>query len=908
MQQNQSVLDGTDTTSFVKADWTLPGYEQSALNPDRHFLLNHIGFNKQMVKAEGRYFQDDKGNRYLDFLSQFGSVPFGHNPSCITHAIERVLVNKEPSLMQPFFSSAAEQLARQLIDVAPGKMRYVTYVNSGAEAAEAAIKLARAKTGKQRIVGAMHGYHGKTLGALSVTGNMKYHTPFLLDTTAFEFVRYNDLDALQTRLQAGDVAAFFVEPVQGEGGMRTPHDDYIAQASQICKAAGVLFVVDEIQTGLGRTGQLFATSHCTDLHIDILLLSKALGGGMVPLGAVLCRQDVWTEEFGLLHSSTFANNHLTCSVGLAVIEELLRDDQAVVKNAKEQGDYLHQCLQALVKKYPDAYIEARGKGLMQGLVMASWDYDNGYVLSHASTQGYSVPVLAGYLFNVHGIVTAPLLNQTATLRLQPSLNVTREEIDRVVNALDQAGAMIQARRFEEMCRFLVDAEPKKEIVAANQSIQKRPSYTPPKAAEQCLGKFAFLMHPTEPHVLFDALPDEFKDMTDRDRRSWTNWLNSWCSRKFDPDAVYHLPALRSAKGGYVEGWLIAGMLTPQTMLKLSKKDRVNLMGDYFRIAEKLDVDMVGLGAFTSVITRGGVDFCDTRLNITTGNSLTALASAESLIYACQQSAKPASKRVVGVVGAAGSVGRVAALHLSRFAPKIYLFGNPSNKTAIQHLSMVAVEIYSLALDEVRNDPDGAKHRGGIAAGLLAILPRHQLLQWSFLAQAKQSPEAWLNLFHEALAAAGAQPFVCLTVDIEGDLPKTNVVLSATGAGKSFINPAILAHDSLVCDVARPLDVMRQVGAARQDLLVYEGGIVKLPEDVEFGFYNVLGYPRGYNLACLSETIVLCMSGAQRSYSLGTTIPYDEALSVYEMARQHGFNFAILKDGMEIMTPQVREAV
>ena len=192
---------------------------RSRLNPDRHFLLQHIHFDKSISRAEGHYLYDTEGEAYLDFLAQYGAVPFGHNPPLVWETLHRLRSNREPSLVQPLLSPAAEELSDRLSAIAPCRNGYVTFTNSGAETVEAAIKLARAKTSNPYIVSASGGFHGKTLGAVSATWNPKYRDPFLADTCHFDFVPYGNIEALDARLAKGDVAAFLVEPVQGEAGI-----------------------------------------------------------------------------------------------------------------------------------------------------------------------------------------------------------------------------------------------------------------------------------------------------------------------------------------------------------------------------------------------------------------------------------------------------------------------------------------------------------------------------------------------------------------------------------------------------------------------------------------------------------------------------------------------------------------
>ena len=426
------------------------------LNPDRRFLLAHIQFDKPIVRALGHYLYDVDGNEYLDFLAQYGAIPFGHNPPVLWDAVLGVWTNNEPSLVQPLISPAAERLAADLIAVSPCGPGYVTFTNSGAESVEAAIKLARAKTGRPLILSTHRGFHGKTMGALSATGTELYRAPFLVDTTHFEQVEYGNLDVLARRLKQGDVAAFIVEPVQGEAGMVAPPPGYLAAAEALCKAAGTLFVLDEIQTGLGRTGRLFAAEH-ESIKPDVLLLAKALGGGLVSLGACICAEHAWASDFGLYHSSTFANNHLSCALGIAVLANLLKDDRKLVRDVAAKGQHLRRGLDRLIANYPKAFAAVSGLGLMQGVRLAPWHGDDAYFLAHASSTGTAVPLICGYLLAEHRILTAPTFNHSGVLRLEPSLTVTIGEIDRLLLALEDVARLITDGNFARLFEFITGA-------------------------------------------------------------------------------------------------------------------------------------------------------------------------------------------------------------------------------------------------------------------------------------------------------------------------------------------------------------------------------------------------------------------------------------------------------------------
>src|SRR5690349_16984961 len=238
-----------------------------------------------MVRGRDHWLWDANGVQYLDFLSQYGVVSFGHNHPELTQALRGALDEELPAFGQPMTPVAAQQLADRLKELCPGDLGHTVFANSGAEAVEAAIKLARARTGRKVILSASNAFHGKTLGALSATHKKDYQKPFGAPADGFEMVPFGDVDALEARLRATPaVAALLVEPIQGEGGVQVPPDGYLAAARALCHQHGALFMVDEVQTGLGRTGALFGLPEKVGTP-DVMVLAKALGGGLMPIGA-----------------------------------------------------------------------------------------------------------------------------------------------------------------------------------------------------------------------------------------------------------------------------------------------------------------------------------------------------------------------------------------------------------------------------------------------------------------------------------------------------------------------------------------------------------------------------------------------------------------------------------------------
>jgi putrescine aminotransferase len=408
------------------------------MNPGLSVYLGLLDFDKLYVRAEGVYTWDSENKRYMDFLGGYGSLNLGHNHPRVIEAIRQV--NTMPNLLQASMNATAAALAHNLAQITPGKLNNTFFCNSGAEAVEGAIKLARITTGRPRIVSCGSGFHGKTMGSLSITGRAKYQKGFEPMLPACSTVDFCQLEELEEQLRTKDVAAFIVEPIQGEGGIIIPHEGYLKEVQNLCRKYGTLLVADEIQTGLGRTGTMFASEH-EGIEPDILCLAKSLGGGIMPIGAMITTQELWNKAYGgiekcLLHTSTFGGNTWATAAGIATLEVLIEED--LPARAAQLGEYLMEGLRTLQQTYP-IIREVRGRGLLVGIEFEP--ATKGMLAKVAGAVNklsaeYLGAMVAGVLLNNHQIITAYTLNNPNVVRLEPPLIVTREQIDEVLNALN----------------------------------------------------------------------------------------------------------------------------------------------------------------------------------------------------------------------------------------------------------------------------------------------------------------------------------------------------------------------------------------------------------------------------------------------------------------------------------------
>jgi putrescine aminotransferase len=409
------------------------------LNASLAMMMGLLNFDKQFTKAQGIQVWDSQGNLYLDFLGAYGALNLGHNHPKVLAALDRV--REQPNLLQASLGTIAGALAKNLALFTPGNLRRSFFGNSGAEAVEGALKLARAATGRQGLVYCHGSFHGKTLGALSVTGREKYQKVFAPLIPDCSPVPFGSLEALEAVLREKTHAAFIVEPIQGEGGIILPPEGYLSGARQICSRHGTLLIFDEIQTGLGRTGKMFACQH-DGITPDIMCLAKSLGGGIMPIGAYITTDEVWKKAYGsmekaLLHTTTFGGNTWAAAAAIAALEAIYEEN--LPEQARESGDYLLAGLHKLKEKYP-LVKDVRGRGLMVGI---EFNQPGGlavkatFGLASKLSEEYLGSLVAGELLNKYRIITAYTLNNPNVIRLEPPLGVSREQLDTLLEALEK---------------------------------------------------------------------------------------------------------------------------------------------------------------------------------------------------------------------------------------------------------------------------------------------------------------------------------------------------------------------------------------------------------------------------------------------------------------------------------------
>lgn len=392
---------------------------QRYLSPGMASLLKFMGLDVVEDHARGCLVWDSEGNEYLDCLGGYGALSMGHSHPRIVAAVQAQLA-KMPMPAKIMLNRPQAEAAAALAALAPGELACSFWCNSGAEAVEGALKLARLYTKRTKVVSTVGAFHGKTMGSLSASGREVFKQPFVPLVPGFTQVPYGDAAALLAAVD-DSTAAVILEPIQGEAGVIVPPAGYLAAARQVCTERGALLILDEVQTGLGRTGRMFACEH-EQVVPDIMTLAKALGGGVMPVGAFISTPRIWEvfHDNPLLHSSTFGGNPLACAAATAAMAAAA--EEKLPQRAAELGEYALGRLQAIAANSQGYVAEVRGRGLLLGVQFA-----------HDDIAGL---VIAGLV--QQRVLAAYTLNNPSVIRLEPPLVIERAQLDQALAALESA--------------------------------------------------------------------------------------------------------------------------------------------------------------------------------------------------------------------------------------------------------------------------------------------------------------------------------------------------------------------------------------------------------------------------------------------------------------------------------------
>lgn len=671
--------------------------EYLAVKPELHDLLRSLGLDVDYTSAQGDFLTSGDG-KILDLTGGFGALTLGHNNPELIAKVQEFLASGAPVFDQGSKRPLAEELAKKLnrILFPDGPDFNVIFANSGTEAIEIALKHAileeREKEihKKPRFLALEGSFHGKTTGALSVTGSSLPRDVFkpISWIAEVERVTPNDMRALEHAFEKR-LTGVILEPILGEGGIIPLRDEFMRLARELATRKGIPLIMDEIQTGLGRTGSMLA-----GVPGDYVVLSKALGGGLAKISAAMISRKRYIPEFDFVHSSTFAEDGFSCAVALAALDIIQKEN--VPQLCGQKGMYFLVKLHALMRKFPDVIEDVRGKGLMLGVEFRLIRQPDGVLalISAAHKLGY---VLAAYIYHKHKIRISPTLTAHSTLRIEPSAFITKEDMDRTVAAFEDLCSKLRRRDAYTICKF-----PR----IRSESPDKRANYNSLLSEDEvtslviddktCVGWIGHFID-SRNLAQFDK---SFKKATTEEREEFLHKFES----KIAP-LVFQPTIVKSKTGARVAFYPIFLPVTSRCMkyaLLTEDVARMQMLVDRgVNIAERIGCSLIALGQFTSIVTDNGKSLLpgldsERPIGITTGNAFTAGLAVESL----QRTAKIKGK-LTAVVGAAGNIGKGLAHALKEHGARLLLVGSKKRDSLERLMSAfpcdaVSVDIRSIS--------------------------------------------------------------------------------------------------------------------------------------------------------------------------------------------------------------------
>ncbi len=788
-------------------------------------------------------------------------------------------------------------------------------------------------------------FHGKTASALKVTFNKSYREAFeglsalrpvyidindshripeilneQVSTFYYPVIKGNQVELRPVSLPR--VIAMVFEVVLGEGGIKPVPDKTLAHMAEFHAQWQVPYIIDEVQTGCGRIGEIYAHAQTPlrNIQPDYIVLSKALGGGVAKIGATLIRKDIYDHDFGILHTSTFAEDELSARVGLCALDILTRNDRSLLQGVINQGEYLLQKLKGLQEKFPQIIKDVRGKGLMLGVEFTPLKERSPFFRA-SGRQGVLSLLIASYLLEYHNIrLLAPLSTmlkgnpgktRQSILRVQPSALVGTEEIDRFITGFDEVLQIIENNN--EYCLIgHLTGSPVPKSLRENAQFFKV-SWPVTEQEKHIDARTGFVVHPTTLDNLVEYYFPSFLAY-DWDTKGVTDWWNR-ISRFLEP--VHVKSTYVSANDFVLENNMVFVPYLPEMLNDLSlpylRREVQDKVQDAVTVAKELGddnipVSIVGLGAYTSIVTQNAQLINDFEVPVTTGNTFTIGLTVLGIIEAARRKSVDLTQATVAVVGAAGNIGMVLAQLLAQNVGKLQLIGRPGDQS-VQRLKHVRQSCWQELLKHIHNDKLSGLSASdtqltGIGLAVFELLEQakedsHPLHPVAAALNQEELPTQLGRLMDDALCQLFADdiPWVELNAGL-GDLTGCDVVIVSTNSHDAeLIKPANLKPGAIVCCTSVPSNLSHDFDNNKKDCLAFDGGLAMLPDDSRVDFVGMPGGALAYG--CLAETFLLGFDGQNHSYSKGA-VTLDQVYQMMEMAQTHGFELGSLKLGEQIL--------
>jgi acetylornithine/succinyldiaminopimelate/putrescine aminotransferase/NADPH:quinone reductase-like Zn-dependent oxidoreductase/predicted amino acid dehydrogenase/acyl carrier protein len=738
-------------------------------------------------------------------------------------------------------------------------------------------------------------FHGKTTGSLDLTANPQFREPFArIAGLRTAWLPPEDAAALHVQVEAEvkltwglrpapgggvelverpwcNVAGLFVEPVQGEGGVHILDRAFLAEVQAAAAQHGFPVVADEIQCGLGRCGT-FTASEQLGLRAGYYAFAKSLGGGLAKVAALLVERDRYRREFDALHTSTFAEDDLSCLLSLKALELLRRDGLAA--RCAARGAYLQDRLLALQERHPRVIRAVRGLGLIAGVELSPLsDSMSDLIRTFAENEGIGY-LAAGYLLYEERLRVGPTLSHGNTLRLEPSAYVSEADLDRGVAGLDRLCEVLERANAARFLRFGLDTGP---ASGGDEPVNdwQRGRLRDAAALEPLPGEpqVAFLIHYLEPEDLLIWEPS----LSEVPRESLDLFFRKALvgARPF----VAQQTRIQTGTGATVHLRLISFTLTSAMIKEAIQTGETDWIMDQIHeavdMARRAGCTVVGFGGYLSIVSHNCQKAATARPALTTGNSLTVGVGVEAIRAGCRGRGIDLAQARLALVGATGNICSTYARIIADDVPEVVLIGRSH---AEPRLAEVAHRLYADAWERIVREPaDGLT---GLARAIRETAAVRELLA---AAERARDVGRWL---YERLRAECGDRFVYLATDLSA-LRQCNVVVTASNAAAPILLPEHLAAGPVVvCDLAVPADVAPAVAQQRPDVLVLRGGVIRLPHNLDFTVAG-MPLPPGHMFACMAETTLLGAAGCDRHFSFGP-IDKTDVQWIMGVARQHGY--------------------
>ena len=733
-------------------------------------------------------------------------------------------------------------------------------------------------------------FHGKSTGALKLTHRLEFRRPWRRLGDATVFVPINDVAAVAAELERMresyytlavssdgtpelqehefiNLAAVFVEPIQGEGGIHELSPEFAHALRHAADQARCPLVIDEIQSGLGRTGEFLASSRL-GVTGDYYLFSKALGGGLAKVSALLVDRDRYVPEFGYLHTSTFADDDFSSIIALRALDLLERNEGRLLAQCRDKGAQLLARLEQVRHRFPNQVRAVRGRGLMIGVEIMPQTGSSSPLLQVLSDQNLLGYLACGYLLREHRIRVAPTLSKSAVLRVEPSAYISDDAIERLGGALESLCALLQRNEVGQLVSYLSDrrAVPEAEPASPAPATRPRPREIPNDAA-----RVGFLVHFSEPC----------------DLRAWEPGLSAFtdadCARFLDRTRGTLQPfilddaEMRSSQGAKAHVTFIGVPFTAeQAVVSMRAGDdwALDLVKQGVALARDRGCTVVGLGGHTSIVTDNCREIVEPELTLTSGNSLTVAAAWEGCRLAAKHIGLDLQSSTLGVVGAAGNVGAILAEIAADEVGQIELIGRPGSE---RFLLPVAQAIYARAFSRLKRG-----QLGGIA-GRIAGTATVARLSLDQVTEPGALGEALCEGLKSELGDAVPLRFAA-SLDV---LRECHVIAACSSAPSPIVLPQHVRRGPVVvCDVAVPQDVDAAVAIERPEAVVIRGGRVWAPLGQTLDI-PAMRMTNSELYGCLAETILLGFAGSECPSSYGKLSPF-RVRRIRTLAAAHGF--------------------